>query len=102
MIRRPPRSTLFPYTTLFRSDRLHHSDKARRGRERSRARRGGGARKPALTLVRHRRDHTPDPRARSGEHTSEPQSRQYPLCRLFLGKKNKSTTQHATLTVETR
>src|SRR2546430_10162711 len=89
MIRRPPRSTLFPYTTLFRSD--------------------GGA---ALAQVTHRGDHPPttptiaalqhrpragrtDPRAptlsygqsRSEEHTSELQSQSNLVCRLLLEKK---------------
>src|SRR5258707_5885028 len=76
MIRRPPRSTLFPYTTLFRSDR-----NALRS-------------KPQFLL----------PRAwwlfqsatRSEEHTSELQSRQYLVCRLLLEKKKNANT-----TVET-
>src|SRR3712207_7103887 len=96
MIRRPPRSTLFPYTTLFRSD-------------------GGQGRRPvevvdvdrrleALPLRRHLQE-GPDLRAdaghpsghglavvelafrRSEEHTSELQSRQYLVCRLLLEKK---------------
>src|SRR6266536_2451422 len=64
MIRRPPRSTLFPYTTLFRSRRR------RRGRSASRPRR-----------------RTPSPRGRSEEHTSELQSRVDLVCRLLLEKK---------------
>src|SRR5258707_13082403 len=65
MIRRPPRSTLFPYTTLFRSWGFEW--KRRRG---------------ALA------DETPGGhRARSEEHTSELQSRQYLVCRLLLEKK---------------
>src|SRR3712207_8544816 len=92
MIRRPPRSTLFPYTTLFRSehdgaagcdpgalsidkcdraarpDRLHEAD-----RHDSEQRRAG---------------HIGQPR-RSEEHTSELQSRQYLVCRLLLEKKKK-------------
>src|SRR3712207_7348956 len=106
MIRRPPRSTLFPYTTLFRSpggpelggsadggggtggeDRLgralgregrlpHHGDRRTAAR---------AARRPCC--------HRPQPRAevpralRSEEHTSELQSRQYLVCRLLLEKK---------------
>src|SRR5258707_9631032 len=79
MIRRPPRSTLFPYTTLFRS---LVSLCARGGGTRARGpdRRCRGGRAPA----RHaRRDHP-----RSEEHTSELQSRQYLVCRLLLEKKN--------------
>src|SRR5438445_9927067 len=67
MIRRPPRSTLFPYTTLFRS-RLAHE----------------GRRSLILTLLRIS-SNFPD---RSEEHTSELQSRQYLVCRLLLEKKN--------------
>src|SRR3712207_8044262 len=82
MIRRPPRSTLFPYTTLFRSgpDRRGRSRRAARlGREGAsgeRARRGGHPRPGG---------------ARSEEHTSELQSRQYLVCRLLLEKKKKTT-----------
>src|SRR3712207_7204149 len=80
MIRRPPRSTLFPYTTLFRSG----------GRRRGRARQLGHA--PAV-LAAHERDDV----ARSEEHTSELQSRQYLVCRLLLEKKkniNDTTLTH--------
>src|SRR2546422_2777300 len=76
MIRRPPRSTLFPYTTLFRSG--HHA-----------ARRGGLRRVPALDgdgVRRCRRGHR---RTRSEEHTSELQSRLHLVCRLLLEKKKK-------------
>src|SRR3712207_8965888 len=81
MIRRPPRSTLFPYTTLFRSElqplvhqrrgidvdlRSHRPDRVLAGL-------GGGGRG--------------DPLPRSEEHTSELQSRQYLVCRLLLEKK---------------
>src|SRR5947209_17359105 len=69
MIRRPPRSTLFPYTTLFRSTR------------RFAARRRPGAVWAARARVRYRLS------ARSEEHTSELQSRQYLVCRLLLEKK---------------
>src|SRR5947209_20612978 len=70
MIRRPPRSTLFPYTTLFRSPQPH------RRRRRGRAARCRGARR----------------QLRSEEHTSELQSRQYLVCRLLLEKKK--TAEH--------
>src|SRR3712207_7367524 len=96
MIRRPPRSTLFPYTTLFRSAIRRrrspaHADcsTARRG-ARTVSRRGGG-RRDALRL-RHRDvrvgglgERAAPPR--SEEHTSELQSRQYLVCRLLLEKK---------------
>src|SRR5258708_10894444 len=69
MIRRPPRSTLFPYTTLFRSQ--------------------GRARTPRKRAARHRlavRD-VQQPRRRSEEHTSELQSPDHLVCRLLLEKK---------------
>src|SRR5258707_3009504 len=101
MIRRPPRSTLFPYTTLFRSRYLHRTT--------------------AIGLSPHRshsplsRRHAPSPRAtplkegnrssgnplsrgdfrrRSEEHTSELQSRQYLVCRLLLEKKKKKRSRN--------
>src|SRR5258707_6412401 len=67
MIRRPPRSTLFPYTTLFRSQRV-----------------------PGLDELLERGEQLGDVvevEARSEEHTSELQSRQYLVCRLLLEKK---------------
>src|SRR3712207_7570611 len=85
MIRRPPRSTLFPYTTLFRSDRLLDVQRDRGARRRARARRrgpDGQGLQPDLVLRQRRRP-------RSEEHTSELQSRQYLVCRLLLEKKKK-------------
>src|SRR2546422_6809842 len=78
MIRRPPRSTLFPYTTLFRSWR---------------ARGSSAGTKVAGTRVenRRRRDAQSAHRARSEEHTSELQSRLHLVCRLLLEKKKKNT-----------
>src|SRR3712207_6925192 len=84
MIRRPPRSTLFPYTTLFRS--IHRRGDAR-------PRRGGVwpfGPEPQLHLVLARHAHrygALGARRRSEEHTSELQSRQYLVCRLLLEKK---------------
>src|SRR3712207_7234390 len=77
MIRRPPRSTLFPYTTLFRSGAV-----GRDGGRRGRAHRG--------QLVELANGVGPDELAvvRSEEHTSELQSRQYLVCRLLLAKKH--------------
>src|SRR3712207_8272881 len=86
MIRRPPRSTLFPYTTLFRSRR---TDRARE-RELLRAAQRYGGRGPPDRAAKHPRggmspeDHRD---RRSEEHTSELQSRQYLVCRLLLEKK---------------
>src|SRR3712207_8189458 len=93
MIRRPPRSTLFPYTTLFRSRREPDADDAsdvevhaaRVPRPvRVHARAGG----PGATASR-ARDHRAayGAHGRSEEHTSELQSRQYLVCRLLLEKK---------------
>src|SRR3712207_7571350 len=86
MIRRPPRSTLFPYTTLFRSFRRDRGAQGRRSR--AGARRGGRAngrqrRRQVDAGEDHRRQF------RSEEHTSELQSRQYLVCRLLLEKKKK-------------
>src|SRR5690349_22088794 len=81
MIRRPPRSTLFPYTTLFRS---HRAQGRRAGRRARRTRRAAG-RPPdaAAGRLAVRGD------ARSEEHTSELQSRRDLVCRLLLEKKKK-------------
>src|SRR3712207_7711726 len=88
MIRRPPRSTLFPYTTLFRSAAAHPSLLDDHRYPRGRAPRGR-RHDPA-------RDRRPDrsaaPHARSEEHTSELQSRQYLVCRLLLEKKKNLDT----------
>src|SRR5258707_7376389 len=78
MIRRPPRSTLFPYTTLFRSSAPRARD-CRHARP-QRSLRGSCRTQP-----------------RSEEHTSELQSRQYLVCRLLLEKKKIKTNQLITL-----
>src|SRR5258707_4368906 len=86
MIRRPPRSTLFPYTTLFRSHRAHELPRNRvHGVEKV-----GGAveRRRAAAAVVGRIVVELNPARRSEEHTSELQSRQYLVCRLLLEKKN--------------
>src|SRR3712207_8958056 len=81
MIRRPPRSTLFPYTTLFRSRRESERVEATLGSLREAAAKEDVNLMPLL--VDCARAH------RSEEHTSELQSRQYLVCRLLLEKKNK-------------
>src|SRR3712207_7326791 len=89
MIRRPPRSTLFPYTTLFRSFRS-----ADRPRPPAAFPAGGGGRPcstPRRTARRPARG-TSRRSPRSEEHTSELQSRQYLVCRLLLEKKKKHST----------
>src|SRR5262249_60495380 len=78
MIRRPPRSTLFPYTTLFRS-------RVVAARQRSRPRPTCGAQLSRSNLRRSRR--LPPRRGRSEEHTSELQSLTNLVCRLLLEKK---------------
>src|SRR3712207_8618364 len=77
MIRRPPRSTLFPYTTLFRSAPSSWS--------------------PSRTSPPRRWTRSPSRVARSEEHTSELQSRQYLVCRLLLEKKKHSLMLHLLL-----
>src|SRR3712207_8494107 len=100
MIRRPPRSTLFPYTTLFRSATSARAPRA--------ATRGDGApliqRHSSATRMTCAGTLAPGVRAkcrycalipqigRSEEHTSELQSRQYLVCRLLLEKKKKKIT----------
>src|SRR3712207_8503412 len=101
MIRRPPRSTLFPYTTLFRSRsdtrlELHGAEVPQRGMQAlaivpnldvlEDRHPGRGARRPVVAIDQLH--------LRSEEHTSELQSRQYLVCRLLLEKKKKRQTQH--------
>src|SRR3712207_8971441 len=98
MIRRPPRSTLFPYTTLFRSRigvRLYQAPFGRK----------------VLGNVFSRAVIDPEPSCsaegvlssglRSEEHTSELQSRQYLVCRLLLEKKQLAATEMVTTPAET-
>src|SRR2546430_11102764 len=83
MIRRPPRSTLFPYTTLFRSRRL---DQGRRGlRRRLHDRRDDRRHRQAARYL-----HSLLGGGRSEEHTSELQSQSNLVCRLLLEKKKKN------------
>src|SRR3712207_7489855 len=96
MIRRPPRSTLFPYTTLFRSDpravRAAGPDGAAAGRRPGQLPdlRGRAVRAATAAAAGHRRRDR-GRRRRSEEHTSELQSRQYLVCRLLLEKKKNKT-----------
>src|SRR2546425_4550541 len=81
MIRRPPRSTLFPYTTLFRSQRKS----ALAERLKSTA--------DELDKLQNQKQPIPASLKRSEEHTSELQSLAYLVCRLLLEKKKKKSTQ---------
>src|SRR3712207_7668142 len=106
MIRRPPRSTLFPYTTLFRSvslpDVLHLKfEEIGIGEDVPR-----NPEAPCLGIVLHERGKSTFDLAnianivehnRSEEHTSELQSRQYLVCRLLLEKKKKIKNYHSTI-----
>src|SRR3712207_7495317 len=101
MIRRPPRSTLFPYTTLFRSPRMvlqgvsapplcsprfvFHPDLLTAAIPRFSTGWGNGSHGSCRSHKHSRVD------ARSEDHTSELQSRQYLVCRLLLEKKKKNT-----------
>src|SRR5690242_21317558 len=94
MIRRPPRSTLFPYTTLFRScdpshtGRRGHTSHAPASSRRSSV--SGRARAPAASdRSSHHAAHSINTGARSEEHTSELQSHVNLVCRLLLEKKKK-------------
>src|SRR5258707_9550942 len=89
MIRRPPRSTLFPYTTLFRSRSF-----------------GVGGERRFFDMLRPVEPGSTEPKRvkdwimdeyRSEEHTSELQSRQYLVCRLLLEKKKKRSAQRTPL-----
>src|SRR3712207_8939613 len=97
MIRRPPRSTLFPYTTLFRSVGDTHPGQIVHGRCRPEA---VQHQEPDAIVIQHRTQRAADRGLlahheqplrliRSEEHTSELQSRQYLVCRLLLEKKKK-------------
>src|SRR5258708_21831674 len=85
MIRRPPRSTLFPYTTLFRSRRrkphLTGNEIRRRGHRKSRGEPGSKRQRKSSRSDRRK--------SRSEEHTSELQSPDHLVCRLLLEKKKK-------------
>src|SRR5258705_9312411 len=100
MIRRPPRSTLFPYTTLFRSSSTEQGGPERKlGDERLqvRAERAAGTWRLVAqgqfqnhSLIEVSDDTVPGGDERSEEHTSELQSLRHLVCRLLLEKKNKA------------
>src|SRR3712207_6899970 len=102
MIRRPPRSTLFPYTTLFRSQARRAAAVQPRREEVLLAAAvelvGVQVRRLAGVRVDGDRRLTGRHGDRSEEHTSELQSRQYLVCRLLLEKKKKCKYKHSTTT----
>src|SRR3712207_7683063 len=91
MIRRPPRSTLFPYTTLFRSDLYGHFNNVIAQFDAD----------DEILVLADLWSGSPFNQAsrvaRSEEHTSELQSRQYLVCRLLLEQKNPSSPHHSSL-----
>src|SRR3712207_8803210 len=94
MIRRPPRSTLFPYTTLFRSVELTTlCVRAYRSGRLRLSHRIFGPTDCEVRALPQRSSRT----SRSEEHTSELQSRQYLVCRLLLEKKKKTNISHRPL-----
>src|SRR2546430_13567625 len=97
MIRRPPRSTLFPYTTLFRSGRCwrYTRETSVSCRHMSRSMRG----EPRHFRPRDRSRHMATRYTRSEEHTSELQSQSNLVCRLLLEKKNEINKKHVVRTI---
>src|SRR2546428_6530284 len=93
MIRRPPRSTLFPYTTLFRSQRSPTADDAVRDLPEVPGDHAEVVQHPFVGGIEEQRRQEPVLAARSEEHTSELQSRSDLVCRLLLAKKTEPTAQ---------
>src|SRR5205814_7781600 len=94
-LRRPPRSTLFPYTTLFRSGSIPPQERtsvALAPGHAQRSTRAGRARAPSNPGVTSRRTERRRNRTRSEEHTSELQSLRHLVCRLLLEKKKNQAT----------
>src|SRR3712207_9247287 len=92
MIRRPPRSTLFPYTTLFRSFSTYATWWIRQAVTRAVADSARTVRLPAHVVdALYRLRRAENSLSRSEEHTSELQSRQYLVCRLLLEKKKRTS-----------
>src|SRR3712207_8083307 len=94
MIRRPPRSTLFPYTTLFRSQRFEPAQDVKSNLGRVIRINADGSVPEDNPFVNQPDRSPPDVLTlRSEEHTSELQSRQYLVCRLLLEKKTQKRTR---------
>src|SRR3712207_6881332 len=99
MIRRPPRSTLFPYTTLFRSKTFcppHTKPRAKSGLDSFMEYSRSYLLWPGLEITPSKYFILGNPE-RSEEHTSELQSRQYLVCRLLLEKKKKTQDSHSSI-----
>src|SRR5258707_11759666 len=92
MIRRPPRSTLFPYTTLFRSATFKKFNKDKRPKRNTQSLLFKRKRFCRFTVAGVEEIDYKDVDTRSEEHTSELQSRQYLVCRLLLEKKKELRT----------
>src|SRR3712207_7922518 len=102
MIRRPPRSTLFPYTTLFRSHHRVVEGTVGARREADEEHHAEGHVEVAGEAEEHQADAPGGAHRdlrRSEEHTSELQSRQYLVCRLLLEKKKKKKNNYETRSV---
>src|SRR3712207_8162309 len=97
MIRRPPRSTLFPYTTLVRSQAISSPSYPQLAASRATSSKGRSAHWPVNSVIGRRIDGS----LRSEEHTSELQSRQYLVCRLLL-EKNKKRNDSPTTCLKSR
>src|SRR5258708_24009060 len=101
MIRRPPRSTLFPYTTLFRSVKVKQSSVAAPNLSSAFATSGTvpiGTISSSPAAAAGDDDNVPMGTVRSEEHTSELQSPDHLVCRLLLEKKKKQPLTHPTVT----
>src|SRR2546425_4468476 len=100
MIRRPPRSTLFPYTTLFRSADARRLRPDRRRGEQRRHHAHGADRGGQSSSLRPGDRHESPRKLRSEEHTSELQSLAYLVCRLLLEKKKEREYNYLVLKAE--
>src|SRR5690554_7282121 len=97
MLRRPPTSTLFPYTTLFRSEQRQNriaQDLDEAGRLKAEADAAVETYEKELAAARSKANSIGGTARRSEEHTSELQSRPHLVCRLLLEKKKKNKTQN--------
>src|SRR3712207_7105152 len=98
MIRRPPRSTLFPYTTLFRSASTQFIMTYQKQLDSSRQVIGNSSSSASALAGARRVKATMEKNIRSEEHTSELESRQYLVCRLLLEKKYKNDCRDLNIT----